>query len=63
MKKICHANVSCLDARFCLPHGEDGKVEYNIGLMLAYIKQLEKTIKKLGREIEDYKQDILDKKD
>jgi len=30
MKKITHVNPNCLDARFCLPHGETGEVKYKM---------------------------------
>ena len=55
-KTITHANINCLDCRFCLPHGEEGIVNYDIKSMVAHIKYLEK-------EIEDYNNDLLDKKD
>lgn len=39
--KITHVNPNCLDSRFCLPHGEEGKVDYDIQKLLSHIKQLE----------------------
>lgn len=39
--EIFHVNPNCLDSKYCLPHGEEGKVEYDIDKMLEYIQRLE----------------------
>jgi len=41
MSKITHVNPNCLDARFCLPHGEIGNVKYSTHKILACINDYE----------------------
>ena len=41
MKKICHVNPNCKDARYCNPHGEHGKV--TMKLKFAKPKKVSKT--------------------
>lgn len=39
INEIIHTNPNCYDARFCLPHGETGGVEYDIKKVFKYIQQ------------------------
>lgn len=39
--RISHINPNCRDSRFCLPHGEEGPVSYNMERLFKYLNNLE----------------------
>ena len=44
--KFAHVNENCLDARYCLPHGEDGPVSYDIEHILSDLKLVTTVLKR-----------------
>lgn len=57
--KITHVNPECLDPRFCLPHGEEGEVRYDMGKIFAYIKTKEKINEDLEERIKELEKNDL----